>query len=384
MAAGVAFALGSAICALAPNIGTLIAGRVMVGVSIGLASLTVPLYIAEIAPTPARGKLVSLNQLALTSGIVIAYGVGYAFASIQGWREMFAVAIVPALALVVGMVALPESPRWLVSRGLVSQAQNVLRRLRATANVDAELHEISQSLRSQKGSWRELLGPVVRPAVVIGVTLAILQQITGINTVIYYAPTIVELAGLRTASAALLATTGVGLINVGFTVVAIALLDRLGRRPLLLAGLLGMTFSLALLGLLFWLPGMLGNSGGALFLVLALCLYVASFAIGMGPVFWLLIAEIYPLKVRGLAMGVATVANWGANLVVALTFLSLMAAIGRSFTFWFYAVVTAIGLVFAWYYVPETKGKTLEQIEAHWRAGRHPLDLGTPNLDRQP
>ncbi len=208
----------------------------------------------------------------------------------------------------------------------------------------------------------------------IGIGLAVFQQVTGINTVIYYAPTIFQFAGFKSASSAILATVGVGVVNMLMTVVAIRMIDRVGRRPLLLTGLAGMVVSLGILGLVFALPGQQNIVG--LIAAGSLMLYVASFAIGLGPVFWLLISEIYPLKIRGLAMSIATDANWGANLIIALTFLTLIQLVGRPGTFWFYALSGIGAWLFAYFLVPETKGRSLEEIEDHWRKGKHPREMG--------
>jgi SP family galactose:H+ symporter-like MFS transporter len=208
------------------------------------------------------------------------------------------------------------------------------------------------------------------------VGLAIAQQVTGINTVIYYAPTILRSAGLSSSSAAILASVGVGIINVALTLVAMQLLDRVGRRPLLLGGLAGMTVCLGLLGLAFSLPQLSGSLGWIA--VIGLMAYVGSFAVGLGPVFWLILSEIYPLRVRGRAMSIGTIANWGANLIVALTFLTLTQWLGQAATFWLYGVISIAAWIFSFLLVPETKGKSLEQIEAHWRGGKHPRELAKP------
>jgi sugar porter (SP) family MFS transporter len=368
------FAVGAVGTALAPGVAWLIAGRVIVGAAIGAASFTAPLYISEVSPVAIRGRLVSLNQIALTAGIVVSYLVDYALSGARGWRWMFGLAAIPAVALGIGMLFVPESPRWLISRALPEKAHAVLQRIRGAADVDREFTDIRTSVDQQSGGWTELLSPLVRPALIVGIGLAVFQQVTGINTVIYYAPTIFQFAGFTSASVAILATVGVGVVNLLMTVVAMLLLDRVGRRPLLLTGLVGMVVSLGVLGLAFALPSLQANLGWIA--VGSLMAYVAAFAIGLGPVFWLLISEIYPLKIRGLAMSVATVANWGMNLLVALTFLTLIQLLGRPATFWLYGVVGVAAWVFAYRLVPETKGRTLEDIEAHWRAGGHPRALG--------
>lgn len=366
------FALGAVGTALAPTVFWLIVGRVIVGMAIGVASFTTPLYISEISPVTLRGRFVSFNQIALTSGIVIAYLADYALSGMRGWRWMFGLAAIPSALLGIGMVFMPESPRWLVSHGLVDKGRFVLQHIRGTSAVDAELQDIRQSSVQQSGSWSELSSTSLRPAMIVGIGLALFQQVTGINTVIYYAPTIFQSAGFASASVAILATTGVGIVNVLMTVVALLLLDRVGRRPLLLIGMAGMVVSLAVLGTVFLFPHLSFLRWVA---AGSLMLYVGSFAVGLGPVFWLLISEIYPVKIRGLAMSIATVANWGANLLVALTFLTLIQFIGRPGTFWLYGLVGIGAWIFAYILVPETKGRSLEDIEAHWRAGKHPREM---------
>ncbi len=360
------FILGALGTSLASGATLLSAGRVVVGIAIGIASFTAPLYISEISPAHIRGKLVSLNQLMITIGILVSYLADYALATSRGWRWMFGLAAIPGLILLLGLFFVPESPRWYVKQHLHDRARAVLARIRNPLAVDAELAEIESSLTQQEGSWRELFSPALRPALLIGIGLAVFQQFTGINTVIYYAPTIFQLAGLQSHSAAILATAGVGAVNVLLTVLALELLDRAGRRPLLLFGLVGMIFSLVFLGAAF----LAENPTPALAWVSLICVmaYVACFAISLGPIFWLMIAEIYPLKLRSRAMAVATMFNWGSNLLVALTFLSLLRALGRPATFWLYALVGVIAWVFVLRNVPETKGKTLEQIEAAWRS----------------
>jgi SP family galactose:H+ symporter-like MFS transporter len=353
------FALGAVGTGMAPTVFWLIIGRVIVGMAIGVASFTTPLYISEISPVTLRGRFVSFNQIALTSGIVMAYLVDYGLSGMRGWRWMFGLAAVPSALLGTGMVFMPESPRWLVSHGRADRGRSVLQRIRGTVQ--------------QGGNWAELTSRLLRPAMIVGIGLALFQQVTGINTVIYYAPTIFQSAGFASASVAILATAGVGVVNVLMTVVALLLLDRVGRRPLLLIGMAGMVVSLGGLGTAFLfphLPVLRWVAAGSLML------YVGSFAVGLGPVFWLLISEIYPVKIRGLAMSMATVANWGANLIVALTFLTLIHGMGRPGTFWLYGLVGIGAWIFAYTLVPETKGRSLEDIEAHWRAGKHPREMG--------
>jgi len=374
--AGATFIGGALGCMLAPSVSVLIAFRVLVGVAIGGASLMVPMYISELAPAHIRGMLVSINQVALIGGILVAYVADYALSGTGNWRAMFGLAVIPAALLMAGMVFMPESPRWLMAHGRADEARRVLARMRGGGDVGAEIDDIRHSLSQQGGGLREVVAPAVRPALIIGVVLAVLQQVTGINTVLYYAPTIVEDAGLSSAGASLLATIGVGVANLLATIVALTLIDRLGRRPLLLTSLAGMALSLGMLGVVLGHPGLIGAGGGAA--VVAMMLYVMAFAIGLGPVFWLLIAEIYPLKVRGTAMSIATLANWGANLIVALTFLTLIDLLGRPETFWLYGALSVCAVVFVYLRVPETKGRSLEEIEAAWRTGTHAAAAAKP------
>jgi sugar porter (SP) family MFS transporter len=364
----IVFGAGAIGAALAPGTVSLISARLVAGTAIGIASFVAPLYISEIAPVAIRGKLVSVNQVALTGGIVLSYLVDYAFAASHGWRWMFAMAVVPAAMFVIGLMFIPDSPRWLAGHGHPDQALAVLNRIRSHEQALLEIEDIRRSLGQQKGQWSELLGPSLRPAMIVGVGLAIAQQVTGINTVIYYAPTIFKFAGIASTSAAILASVGVGLVNVLLTLVAMQLIDRVGRRPLLLCSLGGMGVGLFMLGLAFSLPRLGGMLGWIA--VISLMVYVGSFAVGLGPVFWLMLSEIYPLRIRGRAMSVGTLANWAMNLIVALSFLSLTQLLGKPATFWLYGVITAASWVFAFFLVPETMGKTLEQIEAHWRTGR--------------
>jgi MFS transporter, SP family, galactose:H+ symporter len=365
----IVFIAGAIICASAPSFAILVAGRVVVGLGIGLASTTVPVYISEVSPPAARGWQVSLFQLAITIGILAAYLVDYAFAKSEAWRWMLGLAAAPGAILGTGMLFLPESPRWLARYSHPESARAVLVRIRGTQEVESELRDILESLAhaEERDAWSGLLHRTVRPALIVGIGLAIFQQVTGINTVIYYAPTIIQSAGLPSASAAILATVGIGLVNVLMTIVAMWLIDRVGRRPLLLTGIAGMIVSLGVLGLVFRSGAQ--NAATVRVAVITLMAYVTFFAISLGPIFWLLIAEIYPLKIRGQAEGTAAGMNWISNLLVSITFLSLVELIGLARTFWLYGLLGIGALVFCYYLVPETKGRSLEEIEASWRSG---------------
>jgi MFS transporter, SP family, galactose:H+ symporter len=372
LATGLAFIVGALISAVASSTGVILGGRFVVGAAIGVASMLTPLYLAEVSPAASRGAVTSLNQLCITLGILVSYLVGYAFATVpEGWRWMLGLGAVPGAILAAGMLALPESPRWLAGHGRLPHARAALGRLRGPgADVEGELADLRTDLKREDGKltpWSALLDPRLRPALVVGIGLAMFQQVTGINTVIYFAPQIFEAAGLPSAAISILATAGVGAVNVIMTVVAIRLIDRAGRRPLLLWSLGGMAVSLLVLAGAF----ALGPNGALGWITVAsLCAYVAAFAIGLGPVFWLLIAEIFPLAVRGRAMSLATISNWGFNLLVTITFLSLIALLGPSGAFLVYAALTIVAFVFTVRLVPETKGRSLEEIEASLGAAK--------------
>ena len=371
IASAIIFIIGAVTSGLAPEEYTLFVSRLVIGVAIGVASAVAPVYISEVAPPDRRGSLVTFFQLAVTIGILVAYLVGLAFADVtDGWRWMLGLGAIPALALAAGVSYLPQSPRWLVMRGRHDDAVKALSRVRFGGDdtIKDEVAEIEEGTKQEQGSWRDLLVPAVKAALLIGVGLAILQQITGINTVIYYAPTILQEAGFESNSAAILASLSVGIVNVIMTVVALKLLDRTGRRELLFIGVTGMSVSLFVLGCVF-IPAAIGTAGSVI-AILALMVFVSSFAISLGPIFWLMNAEIYPLNVRSKAASVGTMTNWLFNFFVSLTFLPLIDAFGNVFTngqvgaFWLYGAIGLVTLWFCWKFVPETKNKTLEQIES--------------------
>ncbi len=364
MAAGVLFVAGSLVGAFATGVQSLVAGRLIVGLAIGVTSVAAPMYIAEMAPARNRGTLVSLFQLAVTVGILLAYVVDESFSGSGAWRLMLGFAAIPGALLVAGMLGLPESPRWLVKRGRAAEARGVLARVRAAGAVEGELAAITADVAHEHTApWSELLAPTIRPALIVGIGLAVLQQVTGINTVIYYAPEIFESAGFASAQAALWATMGLGVVNVLSTIIALWLVDRAGRRPLLIVGLGGMIASLVVLGAGF--RGAVGPGLGDV-TVACLALYIVFFAFSMGPIVWLMLSEIYPTRVRARAIGIATAANWGANFLVTLTFPTLRQTLGSGPTFWLFAAFGIVALVFVWRRVPETKGRTLEEIERVW------------------
>lgn len=363
LAAGIIFVIGAIVSALSPDTFILVVSRVVIGVAIGVASAVAPVYISEIAPPDIRGRLVTFFQLAVTVGILVAYLVGLAFANTEeGWRWMLGLGAIPALALVIGIVRLPASPRWLLMVGREDDARAALQRVRTEEPeaIELEIQEIQTSMNVSEGSWKDLLAPAVKAALVVGIGLAILQQITGINTVIYYAPTIIQSTGIDSDFSSILASLGVGIINVVMTVVALRLLDSRGRREMLFIGVSGISLSLFLLGLAFLVGA--DKTYATVMAIGSLMLFVSSFAISLGPIFWLLNAEIYPLSVRSKAASAGTMTNWFFNFLVSLTFLPLIDLLSQTGAFWFYGAIGLVTLWFCWKFVPETKGRSLEQI----------------------
>ncbi len=359
--AGCVYVVGALGSAVSQGSGELIGFRFVLGMAVGTASFVAPMYISELAPKRIRGGVTSFNQLMVVSGIMTAYIANWALkGAADNWRWMLGLGAVPGMALAIGMYFQPFSPRWLVEQGREDEARSVLQRARESKEeVDEELEEIRGAAAEKGGGLKELLSPQVRPIVAVGVVLAFAQQLIGVNTVIYYAPTILRFTGVSTSSAITQALS-VGITNLIFTIVAILLLDRVGRRPLLIIGTVGCILSLAALGV-FFSSGSLQHDASWLALVF-LILYIASFAVGLGPVFWLMISEIFPLRVRSQAMSASTIANWSSNFVVSSFFLTLVSAITREGTFWLYSGFGLLALLFFLLRVPETKGRSLEEI----------------------
>ncbi|HET8663190.1 MAG TPA: sugar porter family MFS transporter [Nocardioides sp.] len=362
---GCIYVVGALGCAFSVSASMLIGFRLLLGLSVGTASFVAPLYISEVSPPRVRGGLVSFNQLAITSGILLAYIVNFAFQGLPGeWRWMLGVAALPGAALAIGMLTVPRTPRWLVMNGQEERAREVLQELREgddDADVDQELEDIEEANENERNTrLAHLASDQLRPLLLVGLALAIAQQFVGVNTVIYYAPTILADTGLGN-SAALAQTVAVGVTNVVFTIVAVLLLDRLGRRALLLTGTAGLLVALVVLGTYFSSSTLQADYGWVA--LAGLLLFIAAFALGLGPVFWLLISEIFPVGARSKAMALCTIANWGANFLVAQTFLSLSDAITRQGVFFLYAVLAVLSLVFFALRVPETKGRQLEEIQ---------------------
>lgn len=370
--ASIVFVIGSALTAIAPTVAFLIVGRLCLGLAIGIVASTVPLYIAEIAPASKRGQLVTFFQFAITLGILLSYLVGYAFGDDpDGWRSMFWAGFVPAAVLFVGMLFVPESPRWLMSKGRDAEALAVLKRLREPQEAQNELDQTRQLIDSEsqnKTDWTELFSKRLRIPLLIGVGIFCIQQFSGINAIIYYSTDIFKMA-FETTKTAALATVGVGVVNALSTVVAIFFIDRLGRKPLLYTGLIGTALSLATVGLGFLFKDSLGVETQRLMLIGGVYTYIFFFAISLGPLGWLLISEVYPLRIRGFASSMGSFSHWFFDFWVAISFPIMQAsALGTNGGIFFvYMAVVLAGLLFAKYLVFETKGLTLEQIEGRWK-----------------
>ena len=370
--AGLSFVAGAVFSAIAPNVDVLIASRVLIGLAIGLTSVAAPMYIAELAHARSRGKLVSLFQLAITIGILVSYIVDRALAPAHAWRWMLGIAFIPGALLVLGMIPLPESPRWLLKTGAEKAARKALSLVRSADEIDAEVQEIQDDIaHNQPAAWTELLMPELRPALLVGVGLAVFQQVTGINTIIYYAPEIFQKAGLDRATTALAATIGIGVINTLSTLIAIWLVDRIGRKPLLLVGLAGMVVTLVGLGAAQRFGSTLGINPHWLAPITVGCigLYIVCFAFSLGPVVWLMISEIFPNRARARAAAISTASNWLANFLVSLSFPMLLVFLGPSLCF-LYGTMGVAAFIFIVRYVPETKGQSLEEITCQWRSKR--------------
>ena len=366
--AGAIFIVGSVLAPLSPTVAVLILARAIIGVGIGFTSVTAPVYVSELAPPQSRGMLIGLYQFALTLGIAFADLVGYALAKEEAWRLMFGIAAIPTLFFLAVILTVPESPRWLLAHGHEKNAESVLLRYTDAVGAQQFLADIREGLKTPiEQRWSALWTPAVRRAVFIACGFTVLQQVTGINTIIYYGPQIFELAGIASHSNSILATFVVAVVNVIGTVVGILLVDRVGRKPLLYVGVGGMTIALFALAYAFGRQvGSLGSLG--VIAIGCLVLYIACFAFSMGAIAWILVSEVFPLRVRGRGVAVATLFSGISNFAVSLTFLSLLKAAGSAATFALYGCMSIVTLLFVRFVVPETCGRELESISAR-RAG---------------
>lgn len=378
---GMLFFCGALGAGFAHSVSMLVLSRTVLGLAIGSASVITPLYLAEAAPARLRGAVVAIYQLAITLGIVSAYSMNYLLLEQQAWRLMFASSVIPATILGLGVFFLPESPRWLCSVGKRQAAQKSLEKLRKNREVEQEMAEIEKTLLDEPKTkaWRDLLQKHLFPVLMLGVMLCALQQLSGINVIIYYAPEIFKNLGVSNSIGQVLATMGIGIVNVLVTVIALIYVDKLGRRKLLLFGFTGTFISLALLSLftiyqIKWL---------ALASVICLVFYIFSFAISLGPVPFIAMAEIFPLHVRGAGMGISMAANWIFNTLVVFSFPLLEKGFGIEYTFAIYALICFAGLLYTYYFMPETKNLSLEKIENYLMAGKPLRELGRARINEE-
>jgi MFS transporter, SP family, galactose:H+ symporter len=380
LGAAVIFAAGALWTGWAGSPASLFAGRLFLGLAIGISSYAVPMYIAEISPAHQRGALVSSFQLLITVGILVSYLSDLGFAdesNMESWRPMFLVGVIPAFILLIGMIFLPETPRFLIGKGKEEKGRRILERLEKPELIESEIKKMKKEIEIDKksaSSLAALLKPGIRTALFIGIGIMFIQQFVGINTVIYYSPEIFQNAGFESKVAQIAASVSVGVVNVLFTIVSMIIIDRVGRRKLYFIGLTGIVIALIALGFTFKLQDSLGDSLKWLTVALVL-IYIVFFAISLGPLGWLIISEIFPLKERGVGMSIGALSNWLFNAIVTFTFLSLINWLNPEGAFWLYAGIGILGLVWGYYFIPETKGVTLEEIEEHWRAGKSPREL---------
>jgi SP family xylose:H+ symportor-like MFS transporter len=379
MVSAVLFLVSAIGTALPKEIATFIVFRIIGGIGVGAASISSPMYIAEVSPARIRGRMVSVNQFAIVTGFLVVYFVNF-FIALQGdsawnqqvgWRWMFGSEALPALLLLIFLFFVPESPRWLTKQNRGDEALAILSRVDGAQYANTELLEIKDAIAHESGSIRQLFQPGMKIVLVIGVVLAVLQQVTGINVFLYFGTEIFKKMGSGT-NAALLQTVIVGAVNLTFTVIAIWTVDRLGRKPLMMIGSAGMGISLLAMGIAAYAQK---TDLWILFFILG---YIACFALSVGPVTWVILSEIFPTRIRGRAMAIATVCLWVANYVISQTFPMmdenpwLLEKFHHAFPFWLYGVFCVVLLIFVCRFVPETKGKTLEEIEKNWIKKENP------------
>ncbi len=356
------YALSAILSAIPSTLTELIIARFIGGLAVGVASVLSPMYIAEISPAAIRGRLVSLNQFTIVMGILLTYFTNWLVVDFgpNNWRWMFAIEALPAGLFFLALFLVPESPRWLAKQGRYESAHAILARIGGEEHATVELGQIKAMLDTEESSIRELLKPGLRKVLLVSVLLAVFSQISGIDSVVYYAPKVFMRAGFESASSAFLASIMVGITLLIFTVIAIFTVDRFGRKPLLLIGTAGMTVSFIWAGYAFQNSAIEG-----IWVLIPIITYIAFFAMSLGPVVWVFISEIFPTKIRGRAIAIATMALWIANFVVAQFFPWFVETFGGR-TYYMFAGVCLITFVFVWFMVMETKGKSLEEIEKMW------------------
>ena len=357
----VLFTVSAILSALPRSFTELVIARFIGGMGVGMASVVSPMYIAEISPAKIRGRLVALNQLAIVVGILLSYLSNWLLVDtgINNWRYMLVAEILPAITFLVGLFFIPESPRWLTKEGLEKEALDVLNVVAGAANADHELQEVKKSLAEKRTSLKELLHPSLRRVLIVGILFSLFAHITGIDTIIYYGPIIFLESGFKTDSA-LLASVMIGITNLIFTFVGMAMVDKAGRKFLLLVGLAGMGISMMLVGFC-----MQSDIISAKWTLLWIMTYIASFAMSIGVVIWVYLSEIYPTRVRGQALSVATMVLWLGNVILTQLFPVMMERFGGG-TFYIFSFICLLAFIFTWTMVKETKGVSLEEIEEMW------------------
>jgi len=357
----VLFTVSAILSALPRSFTELVIARFIGGMGVGMASVVSPMYIAEISPAKIRGRLVALNQLAIVVGILLSYLSNWLLVDtgINNWRYMLVAEILPAITFLVGLFFIPESPRWLTKEGLEKEALDVLNVVAGAENADHELQEVKKSLAEKKTSLKELFHPSLRRVLIVGILFSLFAHITGIDTIIYYGPIIFLESGFKTDSA-LLASVMIGITNLIFTFVGMAMVDKAGRKFLLLVGLAGMGISMTLVGLC-----MQSDMISAKWTLLWIMTYIASFAMSIGVVIWVYLSEIYPTRVRGQALSVATMVLWLGNVILTQLFPVMMERFGGG-TFYIFSFICLLAFIFTWTMVKETKGVSLEEIEEMW------------------
>ena len=392
---GLLFLVSAFLSAIPQTFAALIAARIVGGVGIGIASVLAPMYISEFAPPKIRGRLVALYQLSIVIGILLAYysnwillrfsethpqafggtGLLHWILVAEVWRGMFVTLMIPNIVFIVLLVFVPESPRWLVENGQLNKAFGILARIGGRATAEQELVQIRHAVGKEEGSIRELLKPGLRLALIVGLGLSIFGQMTGVNIVVYYGPTILEQAGMKLGSA-MQYQVALGIINLIFTLIAIWKVDTWGRRPLLLWGMAVVTLTMGITGVLFAMPQ---TPAVSLAIVISLCAYMACEALSICAVIWIITPEIFPNRVRGRAVSIAVFANWTTNAVSAFLFPWYVGKFGMYAGFFTFAAICFVATVFFWKTVPETKGKSLEEIEGYWLSQRAGITTSQSN-----
>ena len=359
-ASSLVFMVGILLAVFAPNVGVLMAARAVLGLGIGIVALSIPLFLAEIAPAGIRGRIGALTQLMIACGILAAYLTNYAFSASHAWREMFAVMLIPAVVLAIGVWVLPESPRWLLSKGREHEARDQLARQVSEEELQTTMAEMRLTLNHPSTPWRQMLQPGVRKVIILAIALELLTQLVGINTIVYYAPLILQKIGFS-ASASILNTIGFGVISVIFTVIAARVIDKWGRRPMLYTGALVMAAAMGTMALLSWTVGLTVGLSGFI-AIAALSVFKATYSLSWGTATRIVVSELLPTRIRGSVQGVAQVFNYASTFTLSLVFPILLAA-GSGLAFTFFAVMGVVAFFVAFFAQPETSRRTLEEIE---------------------